>query len=263
MFTNDFIAAVEQGALHEFRYRYRHVDLLMIDDIQFLATRERSQEEFFHTFNILSQSRHQIVLSADCLPSEIPSLEERLVSRFSSGLVALMERPSLETRIAIIGKKAKLRCIDIPEEVIHLVATRIDTNIREMDGALIKIDAFSQTESRPVTLDLARRALGATPAREVLIPTIMKVVAGLLNVKIADLQGKKRSKPVTQPRHLSMYLARELTSQSLEQIGGYFGGRDHTTVLHACRTVTRRLSDDPQLKELVDQVRREVRDANR
>ncbi|RME40860.1 MAG: chromosomal replication initiator protein DnaA, partial [Planctomycetota bacterium] len=173
-FTNDFIEAVEQGALHQFRFRYRHVDLLVIDDIQFLAERERSQEEFFHTFNTLHQSQRQIVLSADCSPAEIPSLEERLVSRFNSGLVARMDSPCLETRMAIVRSKARLRCIEVPEEVVRLIASRVDTNIRELEGALIKIDALSQTRSAPIDEALAREALALTPPRTVKIPTILE-----------------------------------------------------------------------------------------
>jgi chromosomal replication initiator protein len=263
VFTNDLIAAVEQGALHQFRYCYRHADLLMVDDVQFLASRDHSQEEFFHTFNALIPSRGQVVLSADCSPAEIPNLAERLTSRFNSGLVASLERPSLETRMAIIRKKAKLRGIEVPEEVVELVASRIETNIRDMEGALIKIDAFSQTYSHPVTLELARRAVGAASPRETPIPVIMEVVAKLTNVKISDFQSKKRSKAITQPRHLCMYLAREVTSQSLEQIGGYFGGRDHSTVLHAHRAVSHQLGQDPQLRGLIEQAKREIRHAVR
>lgn len=260
-FINHFIEAVERGALHEFRYRYRHLDVLVIDDIQFLAERERSQEEFFHTFNTLHQSQRQIILSADCSPSEIQSLEERLVSRFNSGLVALLDRPCLETRMAIVRKKAKLRCIEIPEEVVRFVAGRIATNIRELEGALIKIDALGQTQAGAVTLDLAREALGGAVSRPVKIPTILEVVAERLDVKVSDLQGKKRSKAVTQPRHLCMYLARQLTSHSLEDIGGYFGGRDHSTVLHASRAVGQQAEQDPQLRELLDAIASEVKNA--
>ena len=236
-FINDFIEAAEGGDLHQFRYRYRHVDLLVIDDIQFLAERERSQEEFFHTFNTLHQSQRQIILSADCSPSQIPSLEERLISRFNSGLVALLDRPCLETRMSIVRKKAKLRCIEVPEEVIRSVASRIETNIRELEGALIKIDALCQTESGPITLKLARQALGTRAERGVSISTIMDVVAERFGIRICELQGKKRLQSVTRPRHICMHLARKLSAHSLEEIGGYFGGRDHTTVLHAVRGI--------------------------
>ena len=260
-FINHFIEAVESGGLHDFRYRYRHVGLLVIDDIQFLAERERSQEEFFHTFNTLHQSQRQIILSADCSPSEIPSLEERLVSRFNSGLVALLDRPCLETRMAIVRKKARLRCIEVPEEVIQLVASRVDSNIRELEGALVKIDALSQTRSGAISLELAREALGGEPVRTVKIPTILDAVSRRFNVKVSDLQGKKRSKAFTHPRHVSMYLARQLTSGSLEEIGGYFGGRDHSTVLHASRAITRLADEDVQLRSLLDEIASEVKNA--
>jgi len=262
-FINHFIEAVENGALHRFRYRYRHVDGLLIDDIQFLAERERSQEEFFHTFNTLHQSHRQIILSADCSPAEIPSLEERLVSRFNSGLVALLDRPCLETRMAIVRTKAKLRCVEVPEEVVRFIASRIDTNIRELEGSLIKVDALSQSQTHPITLALAREALGAEPSRTVTIPTILEVVARRFNVKVSDIQGKKRVKTFTAPRHVCMFLARQLTSQSLEQIGGYFGGRDHTTVLHASRAVGELIRRDAELAEMVEQITEEAKHAGR
>ena len=158
-FANHFIEAVERGAMNEFRYHYRHVDLLVIDDIQFLGTRERSQEEFFHTFNTLHQAQKQIVLSADCLPAEIPTLENRLVSRFKSGLVTFIDAPCMETRMAILAKKARLRCIEVPEDVIEYVATHIQTNIRDLEGALLRLDAMSQSSESAIDMELARRAL--------------------------------------------------------------------------------------------------------
>lgn len=261
-FINDFIEAVEIGALHQFRYRYRHADLLVIDDVQFLAERERSQEEFFHTFNTLYQSQRQIILSADCSPSEIPSLEERLVSRFNSGLVALLDRPCLETRMAIVRKKAKLRCIEVPENVTRLIAGRIDANIRELEGALLKLDAMSQAKGGPIDIDLAREALLPDETRAVKIPAILEAVARRFDVKVSDLQGKRRSKAVTFPRHVSMYLARKLTHQSLEEIGGYFGGRDHSTVLHASRTIGDQVEADRVVRELVEELASEVRTAS-
>ena len=261
-FINHFINAVERGALHQFRYRYRHVDVLVIDDIQFLAERERSQEEFFHTFNTLHQSHRQIILSADCSPSEIPTLEERLVSRFSSGLVALLDHPCLETRMAIVRKKAKLRCIEVPEDVVHLVASRNQANNRELEGALVKLDALSQTRSEPITLELARYSLGGSPKPQIRIPTLLEIVAKRFNLKIADLLGKKRAKAITHPRHIGMYLARQLTTESLEAIGCYFGGRDHTTVLHAHRTIQQAVKKDPSLAALLDDIANEVKNAH-
>lgn len=260
-FINRFMEGVEQGALHQFRYRYRHVDGLVIDDVQFLAERERSQEEFFHTFNALHQSQRQLILSADCSPSDIPSLEERLVSRFKSGLVALMDRPCLETRIAIVMKKAKLRCIEISEPVARLIASRIDSNIRELEGALLAIDALSQVQGGAITLEIAQEAVGGEPLRPVTISTILDIVASRFHLKVSDLQSKKRSKMISHPRQISMFLARQLTPLSLEQIGGYFGGRDHTTVLHGSRAIAQQAEDDPQLAGVLEELTVELKNA--
>ncbi len=264
-FINHFMEAVERGALNQFRYRYREVDVLMIDDIQFLAERLRSQEEFFHTFNTLHQSQRQIVLSADCPPAEIPSLKERLVSRFNSGLVALMDHPCLETRMAIIRAKAKLRCIEVPEEVVRLIASRIDSNIRELEGALVKLDAESQAQGGTISPDLAYETLGGGQAVNVAVPDIIDAVTRRFSVKRADLLSKRRSKSIAFPRQICMYLARELTGLSLEEIGGYFGGRDHSTVLHALRRVGEQRKEDPDLamalEELSDSLRRRRRES--
>lgn len=258
-FINHFIEAVEEGALNRFRYRYRHVDGLVIDDIQFLAERERSQEEFFHTFNTLHQSRRQIILSADCAPSEIPSLEERLVSRFNSGLVALLDRPCLETRMAIVRKKAKLRCIEVPEDVIRLIGSSVESNIRELEGALLKVDALSQTRGGVITFALAEGALGLNNGRIVKVSVIQEVVARRFGVKVTDLQGKKRSKDMTLPRHVSMYLARQHTALSLQEIGGYFGGRDHSTVLHGSRMIAEQIKQNKDLARQVQELAMEVK----
>ncbi len=259
-FSNHFLEAVERGAMHQFRYRYRHADLLVIDDIQFLAARERSQEEFFHTFNTLHQSERQIVLSADCSPEEIPSLEDRLVSRFNSGLVASVDRPCLETRMAIVRAKAKLRCIDAPEDVVKLIAARYDANVRELTGALHKIDLLSQTQGGKIDLNIAREALGMPkPQTQVAIPDILNTVATMYNVRLSDLQGKKRTRSIAFPRHICMYLARELTPLSLEEIGGYFGGRDHSTVIHAHRLIGDRRKTDDQLDQTLDKLRLTLR----
>jgi chromosomal replication initiator protein len=253
-FTNHFIEAVERGALNQFRYRYRHVDVLMIDDIQFLAERERSQEEFFHTFNTLHQLQRQIVLSADCPPSEIPSLEERLISRFNSGMVALMDRPCLETRMAIVRNKAKLRCIEIPEAVVRLIAGKVDTNIRELEGALIKLDALSQTRDGKIDPDSAYEVLTGNELQRIGISDIVDLVTRRFSVKRSDLLSKKRPKSIAQPRQICMYLARELTPLSLEEIGGFFGGRDHTTVLHATRRISERREEDPGFNYAVEEM---------
>lgn len=254
-FTNHFIEAVEKGALNKFRYRYRHVHVLVIDDIQFLGERERSQEEFFHTFNTLHQSQRQIIVCADCCPSAIPSLQERLISRFNSGLVALVDRPCLETRMAIIRKKARLRCIEIPENSVKLIAQRVDTNIRELEGALLKIDALCQTRDGVITREIALEALGSlNPRRTVTIPAVIDLVSSRYDVRVSDLQGPKRTKSISLPRQICMYLARELTNHSLEEIGGFLGGRDHSTVLHGWQVICGLRDRDPRLLRELDEI---------
>jgi len=256
-FTNHFVEAIEHGALNQFRYRYRHVDALAIDDIQFLAARERSREEFFHTFNTLFQSHKQIILSSDDSPGEIPSLEDRLVSRFNWGLVARIEPPCLETRMAIVRKKAKLRCADLPEPVVHFIAASIDSNARELEGALTHVFALSQQYGGVMDLTVAREALDANNPggkQEVSISQILEAVTRRYNVRLADLQGKRRPRSIAFPRQISMYLARQLTPLSLEEIGGYFGGRDHTTVLHATRTIDAQRIHDAELAAALRQM---------
>ncbi|MHC4798994.1 MAG: chromosomal replication initiator protein DnaA [Planctomycetota bacterium] len=256
-FTNHFVEAIERGALHRFRYRYRHVDALVIDDIQFLAARERSREEFFHTFNTLFQAQKQIVLSADESPQGIPSLEDRLVSRFNWGLVARIDSPCLETRMAIVNKKARLRCAELPEEVVHYIAATITANTREIEGALLRILALSQQYSGMLNLDIAREAIGQEgPAQKanVTIPDIIQTVMDRYGVRLADLQGKRRNRSLALPRQICMYLARQLTSLSLEEIGGFFGGRDHTTVLHAIRTISEQRKHDGEMDTAINQM---------
>jgi chromosomal replication initiator protein len=246
---------VEQGKLHDFRYEYRHVDMLVIDDVQFLSERERSQEEFFHTFNTLYQRRKQIILSADCSPAEIPKLEQRLVSRFNQGLVARIDKPDYETRMAIIHKKAQLRGIEPPADVVEFVARKIDSNTRELEGALTKIHGLAMLEDGKITLDLAREALGEEPTpahHRVTISQIIDVVINYFDVRLSDLQGKRRSRSIAFPRHICMYLARDLTNHSLEEIGGHFGGRDHTTVLHAYRTIDKLCDHDEKIRSTLD-----------
>ena len=256
-FVNHFIHAVEQGKIQDFRYRYRHADCLVIDDVQFLSERESSQEEFFHTFNTLYQARKQIVLSADCSPAEIPKLEARLVSRFQQGLVARIDKPDYETRMAIIHKKAQLRGITPPEEVISLIARKIVSNTRELEGALTKIHGLALLEGGDITLDLARAALGEEPAaatQRVSMSQIIDAVIDHFGVRLSDLQGKRRSRSIAFPRQVCMYLARDLTNHSLEEIGGHFGGRDHTTVLHAYRTIDRLVDTDETIRLTVNEL---------
>lgn len=264
-FVNHFIEAVEKGKLHEFRYRYRHADVLVIDDIQFLSGHEQTQEEFFHTFNTLYQSQRQIILSSDRGPGQISDLEERLISRFNWGLVARIDRPCYETRVAIVRTKARLRDIQLPEDVICLIAGTIDSNTRELEGAISKVAMLAQVSDRPPDLALAREALGTEPltsSREITIEDILNVVIARYGVRLADLQSKKRSRSIAFPRQICMYLARSLTRHSLEEIGGYFGGRDHTTVMHANKTVEKLRQQDVHLQATLDLLTQQIQSAN-
>ncbi len=254
-FITQFMESVQNGQMASFRHRFRDVDVLVIDDIHFLAQRDRTQEEFFHTFNALFQSHKQIVLSSDAPPDQIPDLEERLVSRFKWGLVAEVERPGYETRVAIVKKKAALRGVEMPDAVAEIIAQRIDSNIRELEGAIIRAQMLSQVESTPINRDMAERILRDAPARsapQLTISVIMEAVADFYSLKLSDLQGKRRQKSVAQPRQVCMFFGRKYTSLSLEEIGGYFGGRDHTTVMHAVRTIEERIRMNTQL---ADQIR--------
>ena len=259
-FINQFINAVTNNEMNQFRQRYRQVDMLVIDDIHFLGgdtMKTRTQEEFFHTFNTLYQGHRQIVLSADCPPSEIPELEERLVSRFNWGLVARIDKPCYETRMAILQKKAQMRGVNMPDDVLCYVASKIDSNTRELEGAVTKIQGLASLHEGKVDLELAKAAFGetATPdQRRVTFQQIFDVVTKYYNVRLSDLQSKKRHKSIAFPRQVCMYLARKYTRYSLEEIGGHFGGRDHTTVLHAVRTVNEDMKEDGEIANQIGQI---------
>ena len=260
-FINQFITAVETGDMAQFRNRYRHVDMIVIDDIHFLAGRDRTQEEFFHTFNTLYQQHKQIILSADCPPSEIPELEERLVSRFNWGLVARIEKPCYETRVAILQKKSRMRGLTMPEDVICYIAAKIDNNTRELEGAITKLQGLAMLNDGLIDLELAKAALGesATPEQKrITIQQIFDAVTKYYNVRPADLQSKKRHKSIAFPRQVCMYLARRHTRYSLEEIGGYFGGRDHTTVLHAVRTIQGDCEQDKDVAKQIDHIELQI-----
>ncbi len=261
-FVNQFISAVEAGDLEDFRYRYRHVDMLLIDDIHFLAKKERTQEEFFHTFNTLYHSRKQIVLSCDSPPREIPTLEDRLVSRFKWGLVLEIEEPDHETRVAIVRRKAERKNVQFPDGVCELIADNIATNIRELEGAVLRVIGYAALTNKPLTLDLAREALRDViqpKERKVTIETILRIVADHYGVKPSDITGKRRHKSVSQPRQVCMYLARRLTDYSLVEIGGQFGGRDHTTVIYANEKIAGEIEKRPRLREDLDTILRRIR----
>lgn len=245
--TTQFFEAVQAGAMSDFRHRFRDVDVLVIDDIHFLAKRERTQEEFFHTFNSLYQASKQIILSSDAAPEEIPDLEERLVSRFKWGLVSRIDPPEFETRVEIVLRKAALRNLTLPNDVASFLAGRINSNIRELEGAITQLQVRAGVEGRPIDLALARETFGDAAARpnEPTIQVIIEAVTGFYGVKLTDLQSKRRQRSIAVPRQVCMFLARKHTRHSLEEIGGYFGGRDHTTVMHAVKTTVSRMSDNP------------------
>jgi chromosomal replication initiator protein len=262
-FVNDFIRAIEKGSLADFQSRYRTADILVIDDIQFLREREHSQEEFFHTFNALYNNRKQIILTSDRPPSDLENLEERLISRFKWGLVARLDAPSYETRVAIVQKKARLRGIEISDEVAEYIAGKVKANIRELEGAITIVYAMAKASGEGITLDLAKIAMGdqdEASQRDVTITAIINAVTDYYDVRLTDLQSKKRSQSITLPRQICMYLARILTRHSLEEIGGHLGGRDHTTVLHACTKIGALKEKDThtqgQLEELTEAITR-------
>ena len=260
-FINRFIRAIGRGNLAGFQSQFRTVGMLVIDDVQFLREREQSQEEFFHTFNALYNNGKQIILSADSSPSEIPSLEERLISRFNWGLVARIDPPSYETRVAIVQKKANLRGLSICDEIAEYIARKFHTNIRELEGALTTIYAVATTTGEQITVELARVALEdqiESAARHISITDIIEVVTNHFGVRLADLQSKKRSQSITEPRQICMYLARNLTKHSLEEIGGHLGGRDHTTVMHACNKIGQARSSDPKMGALLNELAKQI-----
>ena len=257
-FTNEFINSIRDNRAEDFRNKYRNVDVLLIDDIQFLAGKESTQEEFFHTFNALHEESKQIVISSDRPPKEIPTLEDRLRSRFEWGLITDITPPDLETRIAILRKKAKAERLDISNEVMIYIANQIDSNIRELEGALIRVVAYSSLINKDINADLAAEALKDiipnSKPKIISISDIQRVVGEYFNVKLDDFKAKKRTKSVAFPRQIAMYLSRELTDSSLPKIGEEFGGRDHTTVIHAHEKISKLLQSDSQLQDHIKEI---------
>ncbi|MDX5332613.1 MAG: chromosomal replication initiator protein DnaA, partial [Gammaproteobacteria bacterium] len=251
-FVADMIKALQHNAIEDFKRYYRSVDALLIDDIQFFAGKERSQEEFFHTFNALLESQQQVILTCDRYPKEVDGLEERLKSRFGWGLTVAIEPPELETRVAILQRKAEQAGVDLPSEVAFFMAKRIRSNIRELEGALRRVIANAHFTGRPITLDFAKDALRdllALQDKLVTIDNIQKTVAEYYKIRVAELLSTRRSRSITRPRQLAMALSKELTNHSLPEIGDAFGGRDHTTVLHACRKIASLREEDNRINE--------------
>ena len=256
-FTNELIGAIRYDKTQDFRNRYRTIDLLLIDDVQFLSGKERTQEEFFHTFNDLHESRRQIVLSSDRSPKEIPEIEERLRSRFEWGLIADIQPPDFETRVAILKKKAELDHLPLPDDVAYFIATKVKSNIRELEGSLVRVRAFCTLSGRALSLDLAQEVLASiwgADERRIAIEDIQRRVSEVFKVKPLDLRAKTRTKAVAFPRQVAMYLARQLTSESYADIGRGFGGKDHTTVLHAVQKIEALLQEDPKFQKTIDHI---------
>ncbi len=254
-FTNDLINAIRYDRTAEFRAKYRTIDLLLIDDIQFISGKERTQEEFFHTFNDLYEARKQIVVSSDAAPKEIPDLEERLRSRFEWGLIADIQPPDFETRVAILKKKAEIERVRLPDDVAYLIASRIKANIREIEGSLTRMIAFCSLSGRDMSVELAQEVLAdlwGEEERVITMDHIQRKVAEFFGIKLSDMRAKNRTKSVAFPRQVAMYLSRQLTHASLSDIGRAFGGKDHTTVIHAVSKLQALLQEDPKLKQTID-----------
>ncbi|MEF2969195.1 chromosomal replication initiator protein DnaA [Paenibacillus sp. M1] len=265
-FTNEFINSIRDNRAESFRNKYRNVDILLIDDIQFIAGKESTQEEFFHTFNALHEERKQIIISSDRPPKEIPTLEDRLRSRFEWGLITDIQPPDLETRIAILRKKAKAENLDIPNEAMMYIANQIDTNIRELEGALIRVVAYSSLINQDITTHLAAEALKdiipSSRPKMITIQDIQQKVGEYYNLRLEDFKARKRTKAIAFPRQIAMYLSRELTDFSLPKIGDAFGGRDHTTVIHAHEKISQQLKTDQELYKVINNITEKIKNSS-
>ncbi len=260
-FTNEVINSIRYDKMMDLRKRYRHIDMLMIDDIQFLAGKERTQEEFFHTFNALYEAHKQLVLSSDRFPKDMPDIEERLRSRFEWGLIADLQPPDVETRIAILRKKSEDEGVTLPEDVIQFLATTMKSNIRELEGSLVRLGAYASLTGQTITLEMAKsvlRDLIGTKKKIVSMDDIQETVGARFHVKIADLKSRRRSKTLVHPRQIAMYLCRELTDSSYPEIGRQFGGKDHTTIIHACKQVIKAKDNDSVLSATLDSLKEQI-----
>src|SRR5215831_1929689 len=260
-FTNEVINSIRYDKMMDLRKRYRHIDMLMIDDIQFLAGKERTQEEFFHTFNALYEAHKQIVLSSDRFPKDMPDIEERLRSRFEWGLIADLQPPDVETRIAILRKKSEDEGVTLPEDVIQFLSATMKNNIRELEGSLVRLGAYASLTGQIITLDMAKnvlRDLIGDKKKIVSMEDIQEAVSARFHVKIADLKSRRRSKTLVHPRQIAMYLCRELTDASYPEIGRHFGGKDHTTIIHACRQITKAKDSDTTLNATLESLSDEI-----
>jgi len=256
-FTNELIDSIRHRSTSQFRKKYREIDILLIDDIQFLAGKESTQEEFFHTFNYLHDNRKQIIITSDRPPKEITKLEERLRSRFAWGLITDVQPPDFETRVAILRKKMAAELVTVPDDIILFIAEEVKTNIRELEGALIRVVAYALLEEKIMTLEMAKSVLKdmvKEVAHNISIEKIQKSVAGFFNVSLSELKAKRRNRNIVYPRQIAMYLSRQLTNRSLPEIGNAFGGKDHTTVLHSCKKIEGEIVDNNEMKDTIDRL---------
>jgi chromosomal replication initiator protein len=248
--------------MDEFKKKFRSVDVLIVDDVQFIAGKERTQEEFFHTFNSLYESHKQIVITSDKFPKEIPGIEDRLRNRFEWGLIADIQSPDMETRVAILQKKAEIEGVQLPHEVAIFLASNIDSNVRELEGSLTRLGAFSSLTKTPITIEFAREVLSHSLKsfqREVTVESIQKTICDYFNVKLGDLKAKRRTQNIALPRQVAMYLCRKHTETSFPAIGDKFGGRDHSTVIHASKTIERKIKEDPHMLTTIESLERNLK----
>jgi chromosomal replication initiator protein len=260
-FMNELINSLRYNRMDEFRNKFRSMDVLLIDDIQFIAGKERTQEEFFHTFNALYESHKQIIVTSDKFPKDIPGLEERLRSRFEWGLIADIQAPDVETKLAILKMKAEQNSINLPEDVALFLANSICNNVRELEGYLIRIGAYASLTSVPVSLEMSREVLKdilIERNRELSVEEILKKVSLHFNIKVSDIKSAKRLKAVVLPRQIAMYISRQLTSSSYPEIGDRFGGKDHSTIIHAIRKIEKLMEEDFQLKSTIENLKKEL-----
>jgi chromosomal replication initiator protein len=260
-FMNELIGSLRRDKMDEFKRKFRNMDILILDDVQFIAGKERTQEEFFHTFNSLYESHKQIVITSDKFPKEIPGIEDRLRNRFEWGLIADIQPPDMETRVAILQKKAEDEGVKLPHEVAIYLASNIDSNVRELEGSLTRLGAFASLTKATITVDLAKDVLRNTlknAQREVTVENIQKTICDYFNIKIGDLKAKRRTQNIALPRQVAMYLCRKYTETSFPAIGDKFGGRDHSTVIHASKTIERRIKEDPHMQTTIEKLERNL-----
>ncbi len=260
-FMNELIGSLRRDRMDEFKTKFRNIDILILDDVQFIAGKERTQEEFFHTFNSLYESHKQIVITSDKFPKEIPGLEDRLRNRFEWGLIADIQPPDMETRVAILQKKAETEAINLPHDVAIFLASNIDSNVRELEGSLTRLGAFSSLTKSIITVDLAKEVLHNTlrgARNEITVEGIQKTICEYFNIKVGDLKAKRRTQNIALPRQMAMYLCRKHTETSFPVIGNKFGGRDHSTVIHASRAIERRIKEDPHMQMTIEKLERNL-----